>query len=65
MSIFFIVSIISTLIHYILLNDTFFDSYSAVISLIGSNFYVMLPFMYLIVMIVMNRDQLKIERKRK
>lgn len=63
MSFFFAVGILGTLIHYLLLNDVFFDSSLAVISLFSSNLYVSMPFIYLVIMVVMNKEQLRIKGK--
>lgn len=62
--IFFITSLLGTGLHYVVLHDVSFDGIASVISLVGSNCYITLPFVYLVVMTIMNFSQLKIEKKK-
>ena len=57
--IFFLVGIVSSIIHYYILFDVVFVEELQYISLISANQYGLLPLIYLIVMTLMNRDQLK------
>lgn len=62
--VFFITSLLGTGLHYVVLHDVLFDGIASVISLVGSNCYITLPFVYLVVMTLMNTNQLKIEKKK-
>lgn len=62
--VFFITSLLGTGLHYVILHDVLFDGIASVISLIGSNCYITLPFVYLVIMTIMNFNQLKIEKKK-
>ena len=59
LTIFFLVSIVASIIHYFVLYDSAFVSGLKYITLFSANAYVVLPFMYLIVITYLNRDKLK------
>lgn len=62
--VFFITSLLGTGLHYVVLHDVLFDGIASIISLVGSNCYITLPFVYLVVMTLMNINQLKIEKRK-
>jgi hypothetical protein len=57
--IFFMVGLVSTIVHYYVLFDVVFVDGLEYISLISANQYGLLPLMYLFIMTYLNRDQLK------
>jgi hypothetical protein len=60
----FIVSFLIACIHYVMFNDTMFNSFASIISLVGSNAYVVIPFIYLIVISILNRDKLVFKKRK-
>lgn len=58
---FFFVSIVASILHYFVLYDSAFVSGLKYITLFSANAYIILPFMYLVVMTYINRDQIKIK----
>lgn len=57
--VFFLVSIMASVLHYFVLYDSAFVSGLKYITLFSANAYAVLPFMYLIILTYLNRDQLK------
>lgn len=57
--IFFLVSIVASILHCFVLFDSAFVSGLKYITLFSANAYVVLPFMYLVILTYLNRDQLK------
>lgn len=57
--IFFFVAIVASILHYFVLYDSAFVSGLKYITLFSANAYIILPFMYLVIITYVNRDQLK------
>lgn len=60
--IFFLVSIVASILHYFILYDSAFVSGLKYITLFSANAYAILPFMYLVIITYINRDQLKFKK---
>ena len=60
--IFFLVSIVASILHYFILYDSAFVSGLKYITLFSANSYAILPFMYLVIITYINRDQLKFKK---
>lgn len=58
---YFLVSIVASIIHYYTLYDCAFVSGLKYITLFSANAYIVLPFIYLMIMTYLNRRQLKIK----
>lgn len=59
--IFFLVSVVSSIVHYLILFDAVFIGGAEYVTLFSANQYGVLPMIYLLFMTYMNRDQLKIK----
>ena len=59
--IFFLVGVVSSLIHYMILFDVNFVGGTEYISLFSANQYCVLPMIYLLYMTYLNRDQIKLK----
>lgn len=59
--IFFLVSLVSSVLHYFVLYNIAFVSGLKYITLFSANAYIILPFMYLVVMTYLNRNKIKLK----
>ena len=60
---FYLCGILCTCIHYAVLSNVNFYEGSFIVSIIGTNIYVILPFIYLMITTIINKDMIELKRK--